>query len=84
MDIYKGENSEPEMAIGLCFLLVPKDVEVLIPRTSEYDLCGNNIVVDNQGKVRSLWWPYSNMTGIPTKRGHLDTDVHTEGRPRAD
>lgn len=65
MDIYKRENSELEMAIGLYSPLVPKDVEVLIPRTSEYDLFGNNIIADNQSKVRPLWWPYSNMTGIP-------------------
>lgn len=51
MDIYKRENSELEMAIGLCSPLVPKDVEVLIPRTSEYDLFGNNIIADNQGEV---------------------------------
>lgn len=84
MDIYKGENSELEMAIGPCYFLVPKYVEVLIPRTSEYDLFGNKIIADNQGKVMSLWWPYSNMTGIPIKRGHLDTAVHTERRPWAD
>lgn len=84
MDISEGENSEPEMAIGPCFLLVPKDAEVLTPRTSEYGLFGNKIIADNQGKVRSLWWPYSNTTGIPIKRGHLDTGVHTEGRPWAD
>lgn len=84
IDIYKGENSELEMAIGPCYFLVPKYVEVLIPRTSEYDLFGNKIIADNQGKVMSLWWPYSNMTGIPIKRGHFDTAVHTEGRPWAD
>lgn len=34
----------------------------------------------NQVEIRLLGWPQSNLTGVPTRRGNLDT----EGRPRED